>query len=422
LTGSSREEGEVLTSYNATTRLGVEEDGDRRRLQGGKGGGGGKRQWADGKYLDGATNAGIRAARRNEKRFQAKNERLKKLLRAIESPFPDFLKPEPWGKTHNPAGPVIFAAAMAVESRRLDANMFCGTARKGGFDGDFVIAVLPGSDQGFLDTLKENHAVVYTVAPECTGDSHNKVCGLKGMSQKFSINMIRFYLYQWWASKYNEDALIMLSDFRDVFFQGNPFTYRTYEWAPPVSQLVVFQEAYPNKVIYRCVFNGGWIQNCYGDEGIKRVGSNTVSCSGVSIGTRDAIIAYAHLMTQQLDPRVRFGRNTTMTNKMCISLGMDQGFHNWLVYSGQLDKYLDVKIFQQGEGPVNTVGAFFPGERALLKMDLKTWKVLRGEKPEKTFHNWNGDLSPVVHQADRFLNSDLNGGYAANLKVASKFK
>jgi hypothetical protein len=55
---------------------------------------------------------------------------------------------------------------------------------------------------------------------------------------------------------------------------------------------VVFQEAYPNKVIYRCVFNGGWISNCYGEEGLRKVGSNTVSCSGVTMGTRDAILAY----------------------------------------------------------------------------------------------------------------------------------
>jgi len=92
-------------------------------------------------------------------------------------------------------------------------------------------------------------------------------------------------------------------------------------------------------VIYRCVFNGGWVENCYGTEGLKRVGSNTVSCSGyhhhslsltsspsssylgVTIGTRDAIVVYAHLITQQLDPRVRYGRNTTKTNQGCISLG-----------------------------------------------------------------------------------------------------
>jgi hypothetical protein len=115
-----------------------------------------------------------------------------------------------------------------------------------------------------------------------------------------------------------------------------------------------------------------------------------------------------------LDPRVRYGRNTTKTNQNCISLGMDQGFHNWLVYSGQLDKYMDIKVYQQGEGPVNTVGAFF-GERALLKFDLETWKVLQGEGKNKWFHNWNGDKSPVIHQYDRFLSTDLNGGIEAHL-------
>lgn len=111
--------------------------------------------------------------------------------------------------------------------------------------------------------------------------------------------------------------------------------------------MVVFQEAYPNKVIYRCPFNGGWIQGCYGMENFKKVASNTVSCSGVSIGTRDAILVYSYLLLQQLDPRVRYGRNTTVTNnKGCISLGMDQGIHNWLVYSGALDRYVDLKIYQ----------------------------------------------------------------------------
>ena len=63
---------------------------------------------------------------------------------------------------------------------------------------------------------------------------------------------------------------------------------------------------------------------------------------------------------------------------------------------------MDIKVFQQGEGPVNTVGAFF-GERAVLKFTLEQWKVLRGTAPNKYIYNWNGDISPVVHQADRFM-------------------
>ena len=146
-----------------------------------------------------------------------------------------------------------------------------------------------------MTTLKQLNAITYTVNPDCVGDSHSKVCSFPGHNVKVSINMVRFYLYQWWAMRYDSNALIMISDFRDVFFQANPFTYRSFEWAPPVAQMVVFQEAYPNKVIYRCPYNSGWIENCYGTDALKRVGSNTVSCSGVSIATRNAILVYVSI-------------------------------------------------------------------------------------------------------------------------------
>ena len=73
-----------------------------------------------------------------------------------------------------------------------------------------------------------------------------------------------------------------------------------------------------------------------------------------------------------------------------------------LLYSGVFARYLDVRLFQQGEGPVNIVGGFF-GEKKLLRAFLAEWKVLRGEAPYKYIYNWNGELSPVVHQLDRFL-------------------
>ena len=134
------------------------------------------------------------------------------------------------------------------------------------------------------------------------------------------------------------------------------------------------------------------------------MGSNPVICSGVVMGTRDALLSYSSLLIAHLDPRVRGHRN----NK-CASLGMDQGLTNWLVYSGLLDRYTAVKVVPQGEGPVNTVGAFYPGQRAVVKMSLKDWKVLRTSldgSGTKQIVNWNGDPSPCVHQADRFLRSD----------------
>ena len=139
------------------------------------------------------------------------------------------------------------------------------------------------------------------------------------------------------------------------------------------------------------------------------------------MGTRDAIVVYTHLMTQQLNPVVRYGINTTVTsNKGCMSLGMDQGLHNWLLYSGQLETYMDLKVFQQGEGPVNTIGALRVGIRGMFKFDLKTWKIIRGERNQKniTFHNWNGLKSPAVHQYDRFYESDFGPDDYENFECA----
>ena len=103
--------------------------------------------------------------------------------------------------------------------------------------------------------------------------------------------------------------------------------------------------------------------------------------------------------------RTRYGLNgiPVPPNEKCFAIGMDQGLHNWLLYSGRLRRVMRVKVFTQGEGPVNTVGAFFKGKRAILHLDLEMdWTVLRGKETERYIANWNGDPSPVVHQLDRF--------------------
>ena len=115
------------------------------------------------------------------------------------------------------------------------------------------------------------------------------------------------------------------------------------------------------------------------------------------------------MLTQQLFAAVRrpdlFQGDTPPTedelNGKCFTHGVDQGFHNYLIYSGLLNPYMDIKYYPQGEGPVNTLGAFY-GSRVLLSHNLSTWKIIRGTKPDITIHNWNGDISPAVHQYDRF--------------------
>jgi hypothetical protein len=215
--------------------------------------------------------------------------------------------------------------------------------------------------------------------------------------------MLRFFLYKWWAMRYPSNSKIMLADFRDVVFQSNPFKYHHKEWFPS-HQLAVFLEAHPAKVIGRDVFNSGWIRSCYGQEGLEVIGTFTASCAGISMGTRDAVLVYTHLLLTQLDPTNRYNFqanppvNPPANHNGCISLGMDQGFHNWLLYSGILGRYMNVKVFPNGEHAVMSVGAF-RGKRAPIQWDLVKWGLLRGSE-ETSFwvHNWSGDKSPVVHQ------------------------
>ena len=372
-----------------------------------------------------ASHTGIKAQRTNSRKTLKKYERMKQMVGKIDAarlPLDAHVKPDTGAAHNKDVNHVVMAAAMNLQTSVRKVNMFAGTLRKTGYDGDIVVAILPGTQVDVVKAFHKYKCIVYTIKVFCSGQKSDTVCSFaENDKNQFSLAMIRFYLYEFWAIKYSEATLMMLSDFSDVLFQSNPFTYRPYDWQPPTAHLAVFLEHHPSKVIERCIFNGGWIRSCYGDEALSRVGTNTVSCSGTTMGVRDAIVVYTHLMTQQLNPTVRYGINTTVTsNKGCLSLGMDQGLHNYLLYSGQLETYMDVKVFQQGEGPVNTIGAFRIGPRGMFTFDLTTWKIMRGVKNQKnvTFHNWNGMKSPAVHQYDRFYNADLGPNDYDNFECA----
>jgi hypothetical protein len=372
--------------------------------------------WSQGSEVQGAP---------KKTKGKARQANLKNLvaLAMLDLPPPS-LQPAPGYGEHHFGGDAIFSAAMDTTSMRHDALRFVGSLRRTGYMGDIVLAVLSGSRQDFMDALKEKGCIVYIVDPICGGESHEKKCRFEGQSRKeaFSINMVRFFLYKWWAQKYSSDSRIILSDFRDVFFQQDPF-----KW-PKLNRnadMQVFLENHPTKVINRCPFNNGWIENCYGSKAIEIVGSHTVSCSGVSLGKRDAVVAYTHLMLAQLSPSVRMEyKEDTPNNVMeavnsrqCISLGMDQGFHNWLLYSGQLSRYMDVMIFPNGDGLVNTLGSL-KGERAPLKWTLEEWGIIKtGKNGLTSVHNWDGEMSPIVHQADRWMDSGLYDTLSAFYKL-----
>lgn len=300
---------------------------------------------------------------------------------------------------------------------------FLGSARKF-HDGDIVLAVPDSSPEHFLEKLVQYDVVIYLMPlVEVKGphDVTSYYFDHLTPSSAIPLAQIRYIMYQYWALKYHRKTNILTADFRDVFFQSNPFVYNSHLWkSKGGGNLVISLEFFPNKVIGSCPFNFGWIQSCYGDEAARAIAHNPVSCSGVTIGPRNMVLLYSYLQTLHMDPSYRRRSVTTFlkargrsgpdlatrelwNNDKCYSKGMDQGIHNWLFRSGELKRTLGnaPSVFYQGEGPVNTIGAF-QGHRSKLKLDLEAIGLIKlTENSTYTVHNWNGDLSPVVHQYDR---------------------
>ena len=115
-------------------------------------------------------------------------------------------------------------------------------------------------------------------------------------------------------------------------------------------------------------------------------------CSGATMGEQVALETYLRAMVNEFDEtKIRL-------------MGADQGFHNYLYYSGKLtyaERIRSISVFDQGRGIVNNMGA-------MRTKELHQWgngKMVvqaQGDNNEMTVLNWDGKPSPVVHQFDRF--------------------
>jgi hypothetical protein len=191
---------------------------------------------------------------------------------------------------HVPSSQAIFSCAFSTTYMAKDAIFFAGTARKAGYTGDIVVAVLAGSNKDFLEKLKSYKVSIYTVSMDCAGLNDMR-CKFAGEAD-VPVTLTRYYFYQKWALLYPKNAYLMIADFRDVLFQSNPFKNKFNDWGPNNYDLVLFQESHPNRVISRCPHMGGYVMGCYGRAVYRKIGASTISSSGVIFGTRDAIIIY----------------------------------------------------------------------------------------------------------------------------------
>lgn len=167
---------------------------------------------------------------------------------------------------------------------------------------------------------------------------------------------------------------VLLADSRDVVFQRDPFTIP----ADPHRPLDLFMEDYLRNFANSGI-NQGHVVPCFGGDAVRRVllsPPRAVSCSGVTLGSHSAIVAYLEAMWNEM----------TRPHYSAQCLQHDQAFHNWLLWTGRLSQAVGgVRALSNEEGPVTTIG--WPQH---LYRD-RFGRVL----------NRRGELVHVVHQYDR---------------------
>lgn len=158
-----------------------------------------------------------------------------------------------------------------------------------------------------------------------------------------TIATIRYELYWLWTQHYHKDRWILLVDARDTFFQTNPFDSVPRNTDPTLQSglLYFFGENVDATRLGKSKSNNKWLTNAYGDLVAEAMREKPTICSGATLGEQVALEAYARAMSAEYD------------DTRVVLMGADQGFHNFLYYSGKLrhaEAIHDIVVFDQGMG------------------------------------------------------------------------
>lgn len=114
-------------------------------------------------------------------------------------------------------------------------------------------------------------------------------------------------------------------DIRDTAFQSDPFSLIDIVTKASDNILYTLAEETVSS-IGECGWNSGWIQDCFGESVYQKLRSNTISCSGVSIGSYSMALRYTKLLSD-----IFHGDQSIINSSMfpqCERNGVDQGVHN----------------------------------------------------------------------------------------------
>jgi hypothetical protein len=302
-----------------------------------------------------------------------------------------------FGKKHQGRDAVF---ALACNYRRLNFQYFVGSLRKVGHWGDIVLAVSPLEklDEKMQAYLRATNVVAYAFDVDCKGEDNCKLkddfLGYPDPRPYRTFANIRYAVYEYWMQHYNDQSYILILDFRDTFFQVNPFRpfpYPVHERKPRY-ELHMFAENYKVKNIGNCVYNSAWVGDCFGAPALEEVKHLPVICSGSTLGSYPAIRHYISTMLKGMDEIQCWRKN----------IESDQGYQSYYFHTGRFNTVDgNATMFHQGTGVVNTIGAL-NGHRleSHQKGPLDTfWKI---RDKDGFILNNDGTRSACVHQWDRF--------------------
>jgi hypothetical protein len=336
---------------------------------------------------------------------------------------------------HRPDHDVVIAYAAEYQLRSY--VLFIESLLDTGYAGDIVLAVheldLQQSDIREYLQYHATHSnlIVYAPPQMCYNAENEQVDSIKGgtrtchMHNLYGIRsnssgaaeplfdprpprtvaVTRYELYWLFVQHYNPERWVLLVDARDTVFQSDPFgpvprnTDRTDKKSPNESQksglLYFFGENVDATRLGKSKQNSKWLNNAYGEAVAQALASKPTICSGATMGEVVAVDTYLRAMVSEYDATG------------VVIVGADQGFHNYLYYSHKLanaNAIHDIVVFDQGMGIVNNMGA-------MRTSPLDEWgngQIVRAhkgknakDKPRIQILNWDGSISPVVHQFDR---------------------
>ena len=138
----------------------------------------------------------------------------------------------------------------------------------------------------------------------------------------FHIQTYRFFMYHKYLKENEQTAntYIMMCDSRDVLFQKDLMEIEKYE---NKYELYIFAE---NNIIKNNKHNNKWISIIANNlkEDLTNVRNEQIICSGLTIGTYNGMLKYLDVFITQVE---------RLKNNYKKIKGLDQGIHNYLIYT-----------------------------------------------------------------------------------------